>query len=114
MNIALEVLLVGGTEKIGCSSTSITQLATYRIPTGFTPTVVSHENSKCGMPFYPTRPSTIEQIQSQCATKGPKQTIADVSAALGGMAGADCPGVLPRDEKQVQNVRHLRKKTVFQ
>ena len=43
--------------------------------------------------------------------KGPKQTVATVSAAMGGLTGAECPGALPRDEKQVANVQQSIKKS---
>ena len=78
----------------------------YRIPPGFVPTVVSHGNSKTGRPFYPTLPSTLQRVRCECVSKGPKQTVATVSAAMGGPTGTECPGGLPRDEKQVAKVRH--------
>ena len=56
-------------------------LACYRIPDGFEPTIVSHGNSKTGRPFYPTLPSTMEQIRHNVQSKGPKETLAIVSAA---------------------------------
>ena len=80
-------------------------LACYRIPDGFEPTIVSHGNSKTRRPFYPTLPSTMEQVRRNVQSIGPKETLAIVSAAAGGITGACRPGELPRDEKQVSNIR---------
>ena len=85
-------------------------LVCYRIPPGFIPKVVSHGNSKTGKPFYPTLPSTLQCVQRKCQLKGPKQTVATVSAAMGGLTGAQYPGALPRDEKQVANAQQSIKK----
>ena len=43
----------------------------------------------------------MEQIYRNVQSKGPKETLAIVSAAAGGITGASHPGELPRDEKQV-------------
>ncbi len=83
----------------------------YRIPPDFVPTVVSHGNSKSSQPFFPTLPSTMERIRSESRMKGPKQTVANVSAAVGGLIKAECPGMLPRNEKQVANMRRQSART---
>ena len=85
-------------------------LACYRIPEDFVPVIVGHGNSKTGQPFYPTLPSTMKQIVRESQSKGPKETVAMVSATVGGVIGADCPGSLPRDERQVINARQTLKK----
>lgn len=64
-------------------------LACYRIPDGFEPTIVSHGNSKSGRPFYPTLPSTMEQIRQTVLSKGPKEVLAAVSATKGGITAQE-------------------------
>lgn len=51
----------------------------------------------------------MEQIRHNVQSKGPKETLAIVSAAAGGITGASHPGELPRDEKQVSNMRQSLK-----
>ncbi len=51
----------------------------------------------------------MEQIRHKVKLKGPKEALAAVSAAAGGITGASRPGELPRDEKQVSNVRQALK-----
>lgn len=86
-------------------------LPCYRIPDGFEPTIVSHGNSKSGRPFYPTLPSTMGQIHQRVLSKGPMEVLAAGSAAKGGITGASRQGELPRDEKQVSNIRQALKIT---
>ena len=77
----------------------------YHIPHGFTPTVKKHGNSKIDVPFHPTWPSTKQKIKEECITRGPKSTVAVVSATAGGVLKASAPGQLPRNEKQVTNFK---------
>ena len=58
-----------------------------------------------------TLPSTFQHVRHECESKGPKQTVATVPAAMGGLTGAEYPGALPRDEKQVANVQQSIKKS---
>ena len=55
-------------------------LVVYHIPAGFVPKIKKHGNAKENSPFYPTWPST-----KQCEIKGPKDTVAVVSAKAGGL-----------------------------
>ena len=103
LNLTLHILDASGNPHQYC-------MACYRIPPGFVPTVVSHGNSKTGKPFYPTLPSTLERVRHESRSKGPKQTVASVSAAVGGLTEAECPGALPRNEKQVTNLRQSMKR----
>lgn len=84
-------------------------LVVYHFPPGFTPTLASHGNAKEKKPFYPTRPSTLEQIRNKCLEQGLKATVEHLSTVSGGVVGASAPGQLPRDEKQVTNMRKREK-----
>ena len=64
------------------------------------PTRFCANSSKSNRPFYPTLPSTLASIRSECKTKGPKQAVACVSAAMGGMAGAESPYLEMRNKLQ--------------
>lgn len=77
----------------------------YHFPSGFIPTLSSHGNSKDKKPFYPTWPSTLNKIKKECALQGPKATVEHLSSIAGGVLGASAPGELPRDEKQVINMK---------
>ena len=76
-------------------------LVSYRIPTGFVPSVTPHGNSKSKKPFYPTLPSTKLKIQSESKFRGPKSILNSVSNDVGGVIGAKGPCDLPRNERQV-------------
>lgn len=80
-------------------------LVSYRIPSGFTPVVTSHGNSKSNKPFFPTLPSTKKDIEAECSSHGPKYTMSIVSDKLGGVVDAKGPCDLPRNERQVTYVR---------
>ena len=84
-------------------------LISYRIPEGFTPTLSSHGNAKETKPFYPTWPSTLCRVKEESITKGPKATMECVSHEVGGVIGASAPGELPRNEKQVENMKRKLK-----
>ena len=61
---------------------------------------ISHGNSKSDSPFYPTLTSTKMDIEEQCSSHCPKNTVRIVSAKLDGvMDGSPCE--LPRNERQV-------------
>ena len=77
----------------------------YRFPPSFKPTIVSHGNLKDKRPYYPTWPSTRELIKTHCKTYGPKATIEHVSQKVGGIMEAKGPGQLPRNERQITNIR---------
>ena len=84
-------------------------LVVYHIPEGFKPTLSSHGNSKSGKPFYPTWPSTLTNVKKECGTQGPKATVEHLSSIAGGVLGASAQGELPRDEKQVTNMKKRKK-----
>ena len=74
---------------------------------GFKPYVVPHGNSNTCKPFHPTWPSTMELIEKEGCSTGPKEVVARVSGKVGGVLEACAPGQLPR-EAQVSNAkRHL-------
>ena len=83
----------------------------YHFPAGFTLTLASRGNAKEKKPYYPTWPSTLDKIKSECLKQGPKATVECLSFAAGGVIGASAPGQLPRDEKQVTNLRKREKLT---
>ena len=60
-------------------------LASYRFPEGHVPKALAHGNSKTGAPFYPTWPSTMKKLKSECRERGPKDTVSRVSSVMGGM-----------------------------
>ena len=78
----------------------------YYIPPGFTPTIISHGNSKSAQPYFPTLPSTALQIKEKCTSQGPKEVVSSVENASGGILDASYPGQLPRNEQQVSNFKH--------
>ena len=80
-------------------------LLSYRIPAGFQPVVTPHGNSKSSAPFYPTFPSTRQQILEQCSFQGPKNVLRMVSDKIGGITTAKSPCELPRNERQVMYTR---------
>ena len=83
-------------------------LVSYRIPSGFTPVLSSHGNSLENKPFFPTWPSTLQRIKEEGVTGGPKATVELLSHEVGGVLGATAPGQLPRNEKQVVNLKSKR------
>ena len=78
-------------------------------PPAFIPKIASHGNSKDKKPFYPTWPSTIDEIKKKCFTHGPKEMVEHLSSAVGAVLSASAPGELPRNEKQVTNLRQQSK-----
>ena len=85
-------------------------LLVYHIPHGFIPKLASHGNAKEKKPFHPTWPSTMGRIKAKCVEHGPKATVEHLSIEVGGLTGASAPGELPRNEKQVTNVRKEAKR----
>ena len=83
-------------------------LLVYYVPENFKPILKPHGNSKRNKPFYGTLPSTINSIAA-ASSSGPKQTISEVSAAVGGVTGATDPCCLPCNEQQVTDVYRHRK-----
>ena len=53
--------------------------------------------------------STLRRIKDESVAKGPKATIERVSCEVGGVIGASASGELPRNEKQVENMKHKLK-----
>ena len=76
-------------------------MVAYYLPSNFTPTIVSHGNSKYSKSFFPTLPSTSACIKEKCSHSGPKQVIADLDCLSGGLVDASYPGQLARSEQQV-------------
>ena len=82
-------------------------LAVYYLPQGFIPEVMPHGNSKSDRkPFYPTLPSTMEQMKEECIKgSGPKKVVSDVSSRLGGVLAASDSCEIPRNEQQVLKLK---------
>ena len=51
----------------------------------------------------------MDEIKNKCLKHGPKETVEYLSSAVGGVVNASAPGELPRNEKQVTNLRQLAK-----
>lgn len=77
----------------------------YHFPPAFIPKLASHGNAKDKKLFYPTWPSTMDRIKEECIEHGPKATVEHLSTEVGGVTGASAPGELPRNEKQVTNLK---------
>ena len=73
-------------------------LVAYYVPDGYQPQPAAHGNSKGGLPFYPTLPSTMARIKEESKASGPKGVISRVSAEIGGVTGAADGCSLPRNE----------------
>ena len=69
-----------------------------------------HGNSKSGQSFYPTLPSTMQQIKEECSKgSGPKQAVSDVSARMGGVISATDACEIPHNEQQVTKLKRRMK-----
>ena len=77
----------------------------YYIPSGFSPVVVSHGNSKTAQPYFPTLPSTTLDIKKKCVSSGPKEVASNIENSAGGILEATYPGQLPRNEQQISNFK---------
>ena len=73
-------------------------LVVYYIPSGFSPIVVSHGNSKMPQPYFPTLPSTTTDVKKECVLSGPKEVVSNLENSAGGILDASYPGQLPRNE----------------
>ena len=80
-------------------------LVVYYIPSGFSPIVVSHGNSKTAQPYFPTLPSTTMDIKKKCVSSGPKEVVSNIENSAGGILDATYPGQLPRNEQQISNFK---------
>lgn len=77
----------------------------YYVPSGFTPIVVAHGNSKTAQPYFPTLPSTAMDIKKKCVSSGPKEVVSNIEVLAGGILDATYPGQLPRNEQQISNFK---------
>ena len=85
-------------------------LLVYHKPDGFEPVVSAHGNTKDkSKEFHPLWSSTREKIASVPLSVGPKETLTRVSSQPGGFRGTNCPGQLPRSERQVMHAKHTLK-----
>ena len=80
-------------------------LLVYRLPQGFVPSITPPGNSREKSPFYPTWPSTMEQIKQESLVKGPRAADERLSLKAGGLLGATASGEMPRNEKQISNAK---------
>ena len=51
----------------------------------------------------------MDEIKNKCSMHGPKETVEHLSSTVGGVSNASTPGELPRNEKQVTNLRQQAK-----
>ena len=51
----------------------------------------------------------MDKMKKKCLKHGPKETMEHLSSAVGGVMNASAPGELPRNEKQVTNLRQQAK-----
>lgn len=85
-------------------------LAVYYLPSDFHPQPVPHGNSKSSASFYPTLPSTMQQMREECKKgSGPKKVISQVSAGVGGIVSASDSCEIPRNEQQVTKLKSRMK-----
>ena len=71
--------------------------------------LVPHGNAKYGRPYVRTAASTLQSMKKEASIHKPKQVVESVYSESGGVVGARSLGELPRNRKQVQNIRHQRK-----
>ena len=50
-------------------------------------------------------PSTIDRIKKECHSVGPKEAVASVSSAAGGVLDVTGPGAIPRGEYQITDYK---------
>ena len=65
-----------------------------------------HGNSKDEKPFTRTKPSTLSLLKESVKTKPPRKALREVENVLGGVMGAKLSCDLPRDRKQVKNMKY--------
>ena len=75
------------------------------VPSGFSPIIVSHGNTKSTQPFSPTLPSTTMDIKKKCVSSGPKEVVVNIERSSGGIFDASDPGQLPRNEQQISTFK---------
>ena len=51
----------------------------------------------------------MNEMKKKCLKHGPKETVEHLSSVVGGVVNASAPGELPRNEKQVTNLRQQAK-----
>lgn len=56
-------------------------------------------------PYFPTLPSTSEDIKKKCMSYSPKEVVSSIDNSAGGIIDATYPGQLPRNEQQVSNFK---------
>jgi len=65
-----------------------------------------HGNSKGTKPFRRTKPSTINQLKVSVQTKVPRKALREIENLQGGVTGAKSACDLPRDRRQVKNLKY--------
>ena len=65
----------------------------------------SHGNARGSYPYVRTMPSTLENLANVATELTPKPTVHVVSSQAGGVTGATSAGSLPRNERQVKDIR---------
>ena len=65
-----------------------------------------HGNSKGKEPFCRTKPSTIKLLKESVQTKAPRKALREVENLVGGVVTAHSASDLPRDRKQVDNLKY--------
>lgn len=66
-----------------------------------------HGNSHSGQPYQQTMPSTLTLLKNS-AEKPARAVVSDITREQGGLLGVRSAGNLPRDQKQVYNIRQQR------
>ena len=64
-----------------------------------------HGNSKRSEPYVRTFSSTLKVLTEVASEKTPKAAVHAISSQCGGVVGASSAGSLPRNERQVKNIR---------
>ena len=67
-----------------------------------------HGNSRSGQPYQRTLPSTITLLK-KCTNRPAKEAVSEITREQGGILSVRSAGSLPRDHKQVYNIRHQQK-----
>jgi len=70
-----------------------------------------HGNSKTSEPFVRTLPSTFADLNEVASSTTPKPAVHMISSQCGGVVGASSAGSLPRNERQVKDMRKRKKIT---
>ena len=68
--------------------------------------VKPHGNSKRKQPFSRTKPSVIKRIKASSCTKAPRKVLREIENSQGGVMHAKAACDLPRNRKQVKNLKH--------